>query len=119
MYVTDRYTNPLTSTMADHMTCMCFCFDSKAKLLQPSIVFIDNLDRLFNDESLEMSLNCELDSMESKHTVFVLAMATSVRTVKQTFLTPWRFSRKMEISLPDLQVWLHTNGHLFNIIIVR
>ncbi len=85
---------------------------TKAKLLAPSIIFIDEIDaigksrgNLRNDER-ESTLNqllTEMDGFEGSSGVIVIGATNKVELLDEALLRPGRFDRRVHIELPGLE----------------
>ncbi len=85
---------------------------NQAKLMAPSIIFIDEIDAVGksrgntqNDER-EATLNqllTEMDGFEESSGVIVIGATNKVEMLDEALLRPGRFDRRLFISLPDLE----------------
>ena len=84
----------------------------KAKQMDPSIIFIDEIDAVgksrgeFRNDEREATLNqllTEMDGFEDSSGVIVIGATNKIDMLDEALLRAGRFDRRIHISLPDLE----------------
>ncbi len=87
---------------------------AKAKTMAPAIIFIDEVDSVgqrrsghaMSSNTENQTLNqflAELDGLEGRDNVIVIASTNRPEVLDEAFLRPGRFDRKIAVTLPDIE----------------
>ncbi len=99
---------------------------AKAKTMAPAIIFIDEVDSVgqrrsghaLSSNTENQTLNqflSELDGLEGRDNVIVIASTNRPEVLDEAFLRPGRFDRKIAVTLPDIEgrrqiLQIHSKG---------
>ncbi|MGC8461579.1 MAG: ATP-dependent zinc metalloprotease FtsH [Candidatus Dormibacteria bacterium] len=87
---------------------------AKARTMAPAIIFIDEVDSVgqrrsghaMSSNTENQTLNqflAELDGLEGRDNVIVIASTNRPEVLDEAFLRPGRFDRKIAVTLPDIE----------------